>query len=154
MRLENGTDALDTQWSDDRTPAADDPETDSDTERGQMTQNGARGAGIDPAVLERLLSPMEPDERSEIRQLCADDLERARNGAAQALERWDTDALARHLHVMTSLAQTVGAEALAEEAGRMQTQLQSGESSGYDTTARRMDKLARRAAQFLAETTE
>lgn len=117
-------------------------------------RDDAREAGVNAAVLERLLSSMEPDERSEIRELCASDLERTRQGASEALQNWDTVALARHLHVMTSLAQTVGAEALADEAGRMQVLLHSGAASGYDEPARRMDDLARRATRYLTEDAE
>ena len=116
-----------------------------------MTRECAREAGIDTAVLERLLSSMEPGDRGAIRELCASDLERTRREAAQALERWDREALARHLHVMSSLAQTVGADALADAAGRMQVRLRSGSASGYTENAQRMDDLARRAARFLAE---
>jgi HPt (histidine-containing phosphotransfer) domain-containing protein len=117
-------------------------------------ENGARKAGIDAAVLDRLLSAMDPDDRQEIRSLCASDLERTRRCASQALRDWDPEALARHLHVMSSLAQTVGAEALADVAGRMQVRLRSGGTSGYEESARRMDELALRAVRFLAETAE
>ncbi len=147
-RLENGTDALDTHRSEDRTPAADDAETEGDI---GAPADGARAAGLDAAVLERFLAAMEPDERREIRELCARDLERTREGAVQALREWDTEALARHLHVMTSLAQMVGAEALAGEARRLQSLLRSGATTGYDAAAARMDDLARRAGRFLAE---
>lgn len=110
----------------------------------------AQAAGIDDAVLTRLLGAMEPDDRVSIRQMCARDLEATRRDARAALEAWDSPALARHLHVMTSLAQTVGAGALAEAAGSMQARMRTGATEGYDETAARMDELARRAARYLA----
>ena len=145
---------MDTQRREDRPAAADDPEADSDTGSGLGTPDRAREAGIDATVLERLLSPMDAEDRNEIRELCSRDLDRTRRGVLEALDDWDPEALARHLHVMTSLAQTVGADALADEAGAMQVRLRSGASSGYDRSTRRMDDLARRAARFLAEATE
>ena len=92
-----------------------------------------------------------PVDRGAIRGLCARDLETTRRNAWLALRRWDRKALARHLHVMSSLAQTVGADALADEARRLQVRLRSGTTAGYDAGARRMDALARRAAAYLAE---
>jgi HPt (histidine-containing phosphotransfer) domain-containing protein len=97
---------------------------------------------------------MDPEDRDEIRSLCASDMERTRTGVSEALGAWNPEALARQLHVMSSLAATVGADALAEVAGRMQLRLKSGNTTGYDESARMLDKLARSAVKFLAETAE
>ncbi len=111
-------------------------------------------AEIDCTILERLLAAMDPDDRDTIRGLCACDLEKTRHGAWLALRRWDRKALTRHLHVMSSLAQTIGADMLANEAARMQARLRTGGSSGFDPGARRMDDLARRAIRFLEQPPE
>lgn len=123
----------------------------ADATRGGTRGTRAEAAGIDAAVLGRLLSAMDPGDRAAIRELCARDLETTRRNAWAALRRWDRKALARHLHVMASLAQTVGADALADEARRLQVRLRSGSPAGFDAGARRMDALARRAARFVAE---
>ena len=123
----------------------------AEAEDGATDADRATEAGIDAAVLDRLLGAMDPGDRDAIRELCARDLEMTRRNAWLALRRWDRKALGRHLHVLSSLAQTVGADALADEAGRMQARLRSGTAAGHDANARRMDALARRAARFLAD---
>ena len=94
---------------------------------------------------------MEPDDRAAIRKLCARDLETTLRDAREALREGDDKALARHLHVMSSLAQTIGAEALTDATSRVQEGMRSGATQRCDDAARRMDELARRAAAFLAE---
>lgn len=152
-RPAHGTDALETQQSDEMAGDSEGPErgTPPQGDGTSVPLHGAREAGIDAAILNRLLSPMEPEDRSAIRSLCAQDLERTRSGARQAVREWDPETLARHLHVMSSLAQTIGADELADEARRLQVRLRSGATSGYEAGERRMSELARRAASYLAE---
>ncbi len=126
----------------------------SDAAQNSPSPERALRGGIDVAILERLLSAMDPDDRDTIRDLCAIDLEKTRCSAWLALRRWDRKALGRHLHVMSSLAQTVGADRLADEAARLQARLRSGGCTGFDAGARRMDELARRAVRFLEEPPE
>ena len=146
--LANGIDELAGRRSE---AAARRPDPTPEAERGGTDPDRARDAGIDAAVLDRLLGGMEPDDRASIRKLCARDLETTRRNARQALREGDGRALARHLHVMSSLAQTIGAGALADATGWVQERMRSGAAEGPDDAARRMDELARRAAGFLSE---
>lgn len=122
-----------------------------EAQHGSIFADGARDAGIDAGVLDRLLSPMDAESRETILELCVRDLDTTRRNAIEAVGNWDAKALARHLHVMGSLAQTIGAGELANEALGMQARLRSGEETGYDQSAHRLNDLAGRAVRFLAE---
>lgn len=97
---------------------------------------------------------MDAEGRVTICAMCARDIETTRREAQAALSDGDPKALARHLHVMSSLAQTIGAGALAEVTARVQARMRSGATGACDDSAGRMDELARRASRFLAEGTE
>lgn len=122
-----------------------------DGEYGASERDRAKEAGIDATVLNRLLDPMDPAERATIRVMCARDLDATRRATNEAVRHGDVEALARHLHVMSSLAQTIGANALAHATGSLQDRVRAGATGGYGDIVRRMDHLAGRAADFLAE---
>lgn len=156
VSLQNGKDALEPRRSEGLAGTTVDLEMHdlSDAAGDANARDTARRAGINLTVLNRMLSSIEPEERNAILTLCAQDLDRTRQAVAATLREWDPDGLARHLHVMSSLAATVGADALADETRRMQARLLSGATSGHEVIAERMDDLARKAARFLAEVAE